>query len=873
MTGQKFKNEWLLPVGGILAALIFYIDLQLPLGVAGGVPYVTVVLLGLWAEKRRILFALAVLASFLTILGYFLSPEAVDIWIVLANRALALFAIWVTAFLGYQRKDWELEKALKESERRYRDFAEITSDWFWETDENHRFSFTSERDGEIFGLPFENGIAGKTRQEIAEILPGEEEVWEGHMADLRSFREFRDFEYHYRDQDGGLRAAKISGKPVFDDNDAFCGYRGTGTDVTARKKAEADARKAEARLIDAIENINEGFVMVDAEERIILCNSRYKEIYPESAPYIKPGVKIEDLMRVNLKNGVFPEAVGREEEFLRERLDQWRQGLGPIERKMKNGRWILLSDRAMESGEVVGIRTDITELKRREEEAQKANAHLIDAIESINEGFVLHDADDRIVVCNSQHKKFYPAVSHLMEPGAKFEDIVRAGVDAGIHEKAKGREEEFIRERVKSHRQCQGPIEQHFSDGRWLLISERRTNSGEIVGIRTDITELKNREIAIQDSQKRLDTIVELAPDAIISINEEKRIVVFNSAAERIFGYDRSDMMGNKLDDLLPREVVSNHDSMIDGFIQGEATSIKMGGRDGIIGRRKNGELFPAEASISRQQTPGGNVLTVMLKDVTERNRHEDEMLRAKEEAEIANRVKTEFLASVSHELRTPLNAILGFSQSMQEGIFGPLNNDKYSEYVKNIVDSGTHLLELINDVLDISVIESGRMSIHEEILDIEKLVQSACRLVLPRLEANDLILDVDVEPGLPAFNGDNRRLKQVILNILANSVKFTPEGGTITLSAGRHNGSLTVSIRDTGIGIEKDDIPKALSPFGQVDSRLSRIYEGTGLGLPLAKSFVELHSGELSLESEFGKGTVVTLIFPPDRFVSKEIA
>ncbi|MBC7950801.1 MAG: PAS domain-containing protein [Rhodospirillaceae bacterium] len=253
--------------------------------------------------------------------------------------------------------------------------------------------------------------------------------------------------------------------------------------------------------------------------------------------------------------------------------------------------------------------------------------------------------------------------------------------------------------------------------------------------------------------------------------------------------------------------------------------------------------------------------------DVTDRRRAALAMEQAKRAAEEANRAKTEFLAAMSHELRTPLNAINGFAETMQAEILGPLGNDRYREYCGHIVESGHHLTELINDVLDVAKVESGRVSLREESVSVQRLVMAALTMVRDRASRAELVLDAQLAPDLPDLLGDELRLKQVLLNLLGNAVKFTPAGGRVAIRAWvEDNGGIAMVVDDTGIGIAAHDKDKALAPFSQVDTRLERRYEGLGLGLPLSRNLMELHGGTLELDSVPGKGTRVTLRFPPQR-------
>jgi signal transduction histidine kinase len=240
-------------------------------------------------------------------------------------------------------------------------------------------------------------------------------------------------------------------------------------------------------------------------------------------------------------------------------------------------------------------------------------------------------------------------------------------------------------------------------------------------------------------------------------------------------------------------------------------------------------------------------------------------------EAEAANRAKSEFLTNVSHELRTPLNAIIGFSEVMSKGMLGPIDNTKYLEYATDISNSGHHLLALINDILDLAKIEAGKLELREDLVDLRNVVNSCFAIMKERASLAEVQMKATLPETLPQILVDELKIKQIIINMLSNAVKFTPRGGHIRVGAGIEEGNLVVRIADTGIGIAPEDIQKALDPFTQIDSSLARRYEGTGLGLPLAKRLIELHGGKLGIESALGAGTCITLTFPGRRLGSAQ--
>jgi signal transduction histidine kinase len=241
--------------------------------------------------------------------------------------------------------------------------------------------------------------------------------------------------------------------------------------------------------------------------------------------------------------------------------------------------------------------------------------------------------------------------------------------------------------------------------------------------------------------------------------------------------------------------------------------------------------------------------------------------MQALEAAAAGSQAKSQFLAAMSHELRTPLNAVIGFSEALATGIYGSLS-DRQHEYLGHIRAAGVHLLQLVNDVLDLSKMDANRLDLDEVEIDIDGVIASVVGLLTTDAAAAGVIVRKELAEGLPSLRGDIRRVRQVLLNLLSNAIKFTPSGGTITFRAAAHADGLAIAVADTGIGIASTDIPTALERFGQVDGRLARKYEGTGLGLPLSKKLMELHDGSLDITSTPGIGTTVTITFPPERVV-----
>ncbi|MCW8953073.1 MAG: PAS domain S-box protein [Rhodospirillales bacterium] len=375
------------------------------------------------------------------------------------------------------------------------------------------------------------------------------------------------------------------------------------------------------------------------------------------------------------------------------------------------------------------------------------------------------------------------------------------------------------------------------------------------------------KQLSRQDHElRKLYQAVQQSGSSIIITSPKGSIEYVNPKFSEITGYAAEEVLGEN-----PRILKSGR--MKDEEYQLFWKTISDGNewRGELQNKRKDGSLYWVLASISPVRGPEGEITNYVgiEEDITDRKLIEQQLIAAKEEAELSNRAKTEFLANMSHELRTPLNSVIGFSDIMSREMFGPLGSPKYLEYVANVGDSGRHLLQLINDVLDVSRIETGDLSLAEQSIDIPTLFGSCRHLIEGRANANKVTLRVKTQSPISGLLADARRVKQILLNLLSNAVKFTPKGGNVSLLAEYdETGAIVFKVVDSGIGIAAEDIEKAMAVFGQVDSTLERRYEGTGLGLPLSKKLAELHGGTLTLTSTLGKGTTVTVRFPPERSI-----
>ncbi|HWA48571.1 MAG TPA: PAS-domain containing protein [Dongiaceae bacterium] len=645
----------------------------------------------------------------------------------------------------------------------------------------------------------------------------------------------------------------------------------TWTDVTHIKLAEE-------RLRAAVNAMQDGFGLFDADDRIILHNAGFlgegsRKVFGDDVT----GRKFEEIVRVF----AYRDMPVDDPEFDRESWIDWRMEQhrnpppAPIEVKWSGNRWMRISERRTPDGGYVGIWTDISAVKLAEERLRTA----IDAMDS---GFALFDADDRLIIHNQGFIDKSVADSFGGDArGRSFEEIIRAfsandvtAVDAGSDPEA------WIERRIRRHRDPPAePFDQQLTNGTWCRISERRTSDGGYVGIWTDITGLKLAETRLTDA-------IENINEAFVLIDAEDRYVIYNR--HFLDMYPKSGRLvrpGAKFEDVLRCAAEQGEypgidtPEQIDAFVQHWVDFYAR--RQPYVGERQLAD--GRWVLVSHRPTSNGGYVSVRT-DITAQKQREAELQSAKEDLEVrsanlvalaeeldaarnaaneANRGKSQFLANMSHELRTPLNAINGFSEILVKGLFGPLQPVKYQEYAELINQSGQHLLSLINDVLDISKIEAGKMDLHVEALPTEQVAYASMAGVRTMASERGVELKTSIANNCPVMHADPRAVKQVMLNLLSNAVKFTPSAGTVTLAISCNDNGVEITVKDTGIGMTADETEKALELYGQVQSDLAKKQAGTGLGLPLVKSLIELHGGRFKLDSEKGKGTMVSALFP----------
>ena len=384
-----------------------------------------------------------------------------------------------------------------------------------------------------------------------------------------------------------------------------------------------------------------------------------------------------------------------------------------------------------------------------------------------------------------------------------------------------------------------------------------------------DITDQKEVAHAHDRSEQLFQNIFRITPEVmLLSSLTDGRIYDVNPAFLNVFGYRRDDVIGRTSEAL----GIWADSTFLNRFVEELKMTVSMTNVPATV-RTRGKMIRHFQLNAQKIDHAGEQLLLLIGRDVTDELIQAQELQRSKDSAELANRAKSEFLANMSHELRTPLNAILGFAEILRDQIIGPIGNDRYCEYAQDIHESGTHLLSIINDILDLSKVEAGRLEAYLHWIDPTNSLDMCMTLVQQRAFENDITLEKDMDETVE-LEADQRLIKQIGLNLLSNAVKFTQPGGHVKMCLSRTgNAGLCLSISDTGIGMTPDEIKIAKRPFGQVDTSLSKRHEGSGLGLPLVTAFTEKLQATMTIDSQPGVGTRVNILFPPEKVREKQKA
>ncbi len=750
--------------------------------------------------------------------------------------------------------------ALEQSEARFRDFASASGDWFWETDAEGRFTWMSEAAGQVMGVPVAWHY-GKTRRELAartEDLTAE--PWKSHFEALDRREPFRDFVY-LRLGPNGEQWHRTSGMPRFDDYGAFLGYRGVGADVTATVLNERRAQQADQRLRAAIENLRESVTLFDAEDRLVLSNRRMREA---NHGKFHPGIHYVEFLRAQLAAGLYPEAVGREEQWIDERLEQRRNPRGPVELRRRDG-WLSLTDQRLPDGGLITVTLDITERKRTEQALQASKEFLDHLLNALPDPIFVKDRAQRFMMVNDAYCEF-AGRSRAELIGSSEQDLQAAEyADVAVAQDEHPQDldqEQAIEEAMTDA----GGVLRFVSTKRRAL--EMPDGSRMTIGLVRDITQLKQQQASLRDSERRLRLLMDHLPVAIAKVDPDLRYALANQAFARWMDREPGEMIGHSVEEVIGQANYRDVQPSVRRALRGEIVRYE---REYVspLGRSSH---YAMQLLPEPMDDGTGNGYLVIGYDITDRKRAEEAMRLAKEEAEAASRAKSQFLANMSHEIRTPMNGVLG----MSELLLGTDLDERQRKFAHAIHSSGAALLRLINDILDFSKIEAGRLELESARFDPRELAGEVVELMGEVAKGKGLILGCEVDPAIPGrLEGDPLRLRQILTNLIGNAIKFTAQGGVqIQVSLAREDQlqplatehdpahdpaqrvGLHFKVNDTGIGIGPASIQRLFQVFTQADGSTTRRFGGTGLGLAISKQLAEMMGGTIGAESVVGEGS-----------------
>lgn len=622
-------------------------------------------------------------------------------------------------------------------------------------------------------------------------------------------------------------------------------------------------QESEEKYRDLVENSQSLICTHDLEGNLLSVN--------EAAIKLS-GYSYETLLKTNLKDALTANAEENFTAYINEIMTHG-QATGVMNVRVASGEirtWAYnntLRVQGVASPIVRGSARDITEQKQAEEALQASELRFRALIEHGLDNISLL-ATDGTLLWES------PAAVNML--GYKHEQFKGRNIFEILHPEELERIQKQFAEVVREPGNViHSTFRLKHADGTWRWVEGIGTNLLHEPSVRAivinyrDITERRNAEEELHESEERFRLLYNSSLDAILLTIPDGRILSTNPAACRMFGRTEAELQNigrSGLVDLSdPRLALAIEERVQTGRFSGELTFL-----------RGNGEKFPVEVSTSLFKDKNGDTRSSMIiRDITERRKDAELIRQYTDELEVrveertmelvhANRAKDEFLANMSHELRTPLNGILGFSETLLEGIRGPLN-ERQAQAVEFIHSSGQHLLELINDILDVSKIESGKFELHSELFAVNDICHSSLNFIKQLASKKHISLEYSSHSAANSLIADPKRLKQILVNLLNNAVKFTPEGGSVKLEvlADVSAGLMRFSVTDTGIGVSPEDQQKLFKPFVQVDSSLARQYEGTGLGLTLVKKLVEMHNGRIELQSEPGTGSCFSFVLP----------
>ncbi len=659
-------------------------------------------------------------------------------------------------------------------------------------------------------------------------------------------------------KDGTNRTVMVVKFPILDADGKVIAIGVIQADISDRRRAEEAMRTSEGRLRGAVESLQEGFALFDADDRLVIMNAEYNRLNPFAQEALDRGLRYEDVLRKNVERGVILDAVGREEEFIRERVGRHHNPGGEIIRQFADGSWYILKEARTPEGGIALSFIEITELKKIEQALRQSEERLLGAVENLQEGFALYDADDRLVMLNEEYRRLQPGAEDILVPGMPFEDLMYRNVENRIITAAIGREKEYFRERLEHHRNPTGPIIRELSNGTWYIIKEARTPDGGIVVSETDITELKHVEEALRGSEERFRSLIEGSIQGVL-INRNFVPLFVNQAFADMFGYSGPEeivALGSVLELNAPHE----RDRMRHYHNQRVIGADAPGSYE-YQGVRKDGTVIWLENRVSVVSWEEAPAVLMTVVDITEHKHAEEDSRRHQDELAHVWRLSAmgEMATSLAHELNQPISAISTYTQGCVDKLRSPRVKPK--ELLGALVEASEQaeragaILRRIRNFVRKKAPEQQAVNINDAIADVTGLVQAEARRY-------DVSVQLQLADDLPPVFVDPIQVQQVILNLTRNGIEAI--GGTSSVirdlvigTALGNDGTVSVSVRDSGVGVPGSLLDRVFEPFFTTKAN------GLGMGLSISRSIIEAHGGRLWATSDAHGGTVFQIALP----------
>lgn len=664
-------------------------------------------------------------------------------------------------------------------------------------------------------------------------------------------------------QTGGLRRRTFGGRSFDLYNspmpDGF--YVVSAIETTTLLTARAEAEAALAQTTNALISTRIGLAVFDARRLLIFANPRFAALLAIQPDRLVAGVGFEAVLTLMEQRDEYAGPDGAA--FIRDLHQAAFRASATIRRRRGDGRSIDVMFDPLPDGGTTIVVHDVTSQAQAEDDAGR-RARLLDLVLlNVPHGICVYGPDRRVAMFNDTYNKVMDGAP--LRVGDSQDDVIRRRAEAG--EYGDGDPETMIAAQVAYHATRPLVRRRIRPNGTAIDIRLAPLPDGGFISVVTDVTALVLAETALRQRAEDMSTMLGNIRHGILLWGADARLVASNPVAAELLSLPPEVLMPGRAEaEVIWAVSERGHFGSKDEFarlareIQGLDRSVPYA-REVVTG---SGEIL----FIQSAPAPGGGWVTT-LTDITRMRETENELRRAKDLAEAANDAKSRFLATMSHELRTPLNLIIGFSETMARAR-GAVSPAQVVEFSNEIHDAGRQLLSLINVILDVARIETGRIEPSGDVIDVAKAVQAALRPIEGEALAGEITVRVAVPAELPFIRADERRIVHALCQVLSNAVKFTAAGGSVTIEAGvTDNGGVVLAVTDSGIGIPAADQEKVFEPFTQIDSSLGRRYAGAGLGLFLARAIVTAHGGTLGLTSQVNKGTTVRMVFPPERVVA----